>query len=73
MNRTNDLLPVVTIDSRSKQGTRMLFAEDLSRIRYQELHEQARQQRLANRLAALRRWRWLANYAKQQADRLNEL
>ena len=69
MSSATGLSTALTIDSRSNEAVRMLFPEDLARIRCHELHEEARRYRLAHRIAAERWWRWLANYAARRASR----
>ncbi|MGP4019156.1 hypothetical protein [Saccharopolyspora sp. 5N708] len=47
----------------------MLLPEDLSRIRSNELLDEAHRQRLAREFSAGRWWRWLAEYADRRAKR----
>ncbi|WP_153816579.1 hypothetical protein [Gandjariella thermophila] len=47
----------------------MLLYEDLARARMREVREAVGDQRLARRLQATRRWRWLAGWAARRAAR----
>ncbi|MEV0698560.1 hypothetical protein AB0I53_11665 [Saccharopolyspora sp. NPDC050389] len=56
-------------ETRIKSEVRMLMPEDLSRIRSNELLDEAHRHRLAREISAGRWWRWLADYADQRAQR----
>ncbi|MGI8310288.1 hypothetical protein [Saccharopolyspora hattusasensis] len=66
---TYDRIPEPITDTRMKDEVRMLMPEDLSRIRSNELMEEAHRQRLARQISAGRWWRWLADYAGRRAER----
>ncbi|MCI2417786.1 hypothetical protein MOQ72_10140 [Saccharopolyspora sp. K220] len=57
------------VDIRMSNEVRMLLPEDLSRIRSNELLDEAHRQRLAREFSAGRWWRWLADYAERRAER----
>jgi hypothetical protein len=55
---------------RHRKGTgTMLLYEDLARARMLEVREAVGDQRLASRLRATRRWRWVARLADRRAAR----
>jgi siroheme synthase (precorrin-2 oxidase/ferrochelatase) len=56
------------VENRMKDEVRMLLPEDLSRIRSNELLDEAHRQRLAREVSAGRWWRWLAEYANKRAE-----
>ncbi|MEU6263841.1 hypothetical protein [Saccharopolyspora shandongensis] len=51
-----------------KSEVRMFMPEDLSRIRSNELIDEAHRHRLAREISAGRWWRWLADYAGRRAQ-----
>jgi hypothetical protein len=56
------------VENRTKDEVQMLLPEDLSRIRSNELLDEAHRQRLAREVSAGRWWRWLADYAAKRAE-----
>ncbi|PKW14536.1 hypothetical protein [Saccharopolyspora spinosa] len=65
---TYDRIPEPITDTRMKDEVRMLMPEDLSRIRMNELMDEAHRHRLARQISAGRWWRWLADYAGRRAE-----
>jgi hypothetical protein len=63
-HRTIELI----VENRTKDEVQMLLPEDLSRIRSNELLDEAHRQRLAREVSAGRWWRWLADYAAKRAE-----
>ncbi|GDY33211.1 hypothetical protein GTS_48440 [Gandjariella thermophila] len=60
---------LITAHRKPKENVTMLLYEDLARARMREVREAVGDQRLARRLQATRRWRWLAGWAARRAAR----
>jgi hypothetical protein len=56
-------------DQQPKGMGLMLLYEDLARERMRETLDFAEHERLARKLAAANRWRWLARWAAKQANK----
>ncbi|QGK68940.1 hypothetical protein GIY23_04760 [Allosaccharopolyspora coralli] len=72
MNDTRVLAtrPFASARPSTEEHSVMMMPEEMSRIRHQQLRQEADEQRMARRLCAGRWWRRLATYAARRADRL---
>jgi hypothetical protein len=68
-NRINAPMYELSESKRATEMLAMLMYEDLARARMREAEQAAREERLARRLLATKRWEQVARWASRQAAR----